>query len=288
MKINFIIFCFLFLSLCPSLQAKPIKITTWNIEWLLSSSDIKNYKIPTDVRIRRPEDYIRLNYYINKLNSDIIALQEIGSIDTAKHIFPPNQYYFFISQDKIAQHPFLAIRKTLPFRIKQNSDLVTLSKVNTNHTLRSAIDLTLYHNKANLRILVVHLKSRCQDKPLTNSKSACADLRKQQIVLQQWIIKRNKEKQPFIILGDFNRILSLHDAFFSSLSPSFPITIPTTGFASPCWGGNYFIDGFILNQQAGQWFIKRSLKVMVYKEKQFKDQLHLSDHCPVSIELSLP
>lgn len=273
------------------LQAKPLKITTWNTEWLLSSSDTKKYEIPTDIQARAPQDFQKLAHYIKKLKSDIFALQEVGSIETVKNIIPQDQYYFFISQDNVAQHPIIAIRKTLPYHIKQNFDLIALSKVDPHHPLRSGVDLTFYNDKISVRLLVIHLKANCQDKVLTIPQPSCKALYKQQIIIKNWIQKRIEENQPFIILGDFNRILSIHDPFFHALTVNQNLFIPTTKLASPCWGGNYFIDGFILDAKAQQWFIKNSLKVMLYEEKDYRDyngQKHLSDHCPVSIQLALP
>lgn len=289
MKIT-LFFCYcLFLPLpflSPSLYARSIKVTTWNTEWLLSLSDRSEYQVPKDVKQRSGQDFVRLAYYINRLDSDIIALQEVGSIETAEQIIPKNQYDFFISQDKVAQHPVLAIRKTVPYHTRQNPDLTALNPMNLSHPLRSGLDITLYDDKTSIRILVIHLKSQCQDQPLTAPPQACHLLKQQQAVLRQWIQDRIKEKQAFIIMGDFNRILSIHDGFFQNLSAS--LILPTNGLASPCWGGNYFIDGFILDPLTGRQVINHSLRVMVYKEKEYEMQTRLSDHCPVSIRISLP
>lgn len=286
-KIILVFYCWFALLTVISLQAKTIQITTWNTEWLLSKSDFAHYKTPTDVQLRNPKDITRLAYYARQLNSDLFALQEVGSIETAQQIIPKDQYRFFTTQDEIPQHPVLAIRKTLPFHMIQNPDLVTLSHAGKTHPLRSGLDLTLYNDHVNIRILVVHLKAQCQDKPLTSSLKACTSLKQQQLALQHWITARVQEHQPFIILGDFNRILSLHDDFFKELSKITPLTIPTTQLASPCWGGNYFFDGFVLDTTLNQSIIPNSLKVLVYQEKNYMLQSNLSDHCPVSIKLDL-
>jgi len=63
---------------------------------------------------------------------------------------------------------------------------------------------------------------------------------------------------------------------------------PTVGLASPCWGGNYFIDHIVLGDQARQWLHPDSLRVMTYREHDPTLQSRLSDHCPVSIGLDMP
>ncbi|MDI2112325.1 endonuclease/exonuclease/phosphatase family protein [Commensalibacter nepenthis] len=291
-KICFCIFYTLLFFTTDAVQAATIKLTTWNIEWLVSEKDIQNTPIPHNVNLRKSDDFGILQRYVIKLHSDIIALQEIGSLETLNSIFPANDYVFFISKDFIAQHTALAVRKNMIEHIEQNTDLTALSTLNESHPLRSGLDVTLYtrgHNS--LRILVLHLKSGCQDYPLThkNLKAACRLLKKQLPILQEWVQKRLEKKQAFIILGDFNRIISPNDFFFQSLSEKMTTpTFPTAYQASPCWGGGYFIDGFILDQNAAQWFIPNSLRVLRYQEQDYAQQNQLSDHCPVSITLSIP
>ncbi|MUH04893.1 endonuclease/exonuclease/phosphatase family protein [Commensalibacter sp. ESL0392] len=270
-----------------TLHARTIKITTWNTEWLLSKSDLDKYEIPSDIQARHSKNFTRLSLYARKLNSDIIALQEVGSVETARRILPEDQYDFYITQDNIAQHPVLAIRKKLSYNIIKNPDLTALSKNDKTHILRSGLDLTLYDHRINIRILVVHLKAHCPERSLYSQQKACNILNQQKIIIQKWIADRIKDKQAFIILGDFNRIVSFNDEFFQSLSTESSLSIPTSQLASPCWGGNYFLDGFILDPILSESIIPNTLKVLVYKEKQYMIHADLSDHCPVSLNLSL-
>ncbi|CAK7192763.1 hypothetical protein COMNV_00971 [Commensalibacter sp. Nvir] len=263
---------------------KPLKLATWNIEWLLSPQDALTYSHPRNIRLRNDKDFNELRFFISKLNADVIALQEIGSIQT---LFPKDQYQFLITTDSTAQHSALAIRKGIFHSFTQWKDFTALSYVGVHHKVRSALDVTLYTQKSSLRLLVLHLKSGCSQNNLNTKKDACEILEKQSHFLAQWIRERFEEKQPFLLLGDFNRVLSQDDRFFKNLS-DFPIFLPTAKQATPCWGGNYFIDGFLLPMEVKRWFIDNSLKVLTFNNKNKNDQIKLSDHCPVSISLDIP
>lgn len=270
-------------------QAKTLKLVTWNVEWLVSYEDTKTTPIPKDIHLRQPESFKQLYHYGEKLQADIVALQEVGSIKTLNKIFPTGQYFYFITKDPIAQHTALAIRNNVFFNIQQNPDLIELNQSKNSRPLRSGLDITLHTKENSLRILIVHLKSGCQDFPLDRPKlkQSCLLLKEQHLILKNWIGKRLKENQAFIILGDFNRIISSHDLFFNKLSDK-NLFYPTAYQANPCWEGNYFIDGFIMDPKAKMWLQPNSLRVMKYTEQGYDEQNKLSDHCPVSVKLSMP
>lgn len=285
---HILLYTLLFLSNTYA-NAKTLKLATWNVEWLVSYKDSQAAPIPKDIRLRQPESFNKLHHYGEKLQADIIALQEVGSIETLTQIFPTEQYLYFITQDPIAQHTALAIRNNIFVDIQQNPDLIELNPSKSARPLRSGLDITLYTKENSLRILVIHLKSGCQDYPLDRPKlkQSCILLKEQQPILQKWIQKRFDEGQAFIILGDFNRIISPNDLFFQKLSDK-NLFYPTAYQANPCWEGNYFIDGFIIDQKAKMWLQPNSLRVMKYTEQGYDEQNQLSDHCPVSIKLSIP
>lgn len=284
-----VFFYALFVLTSTYAQAKNLKLATWNVEWLVSYKDIQITPIPKDIHLRSPEAFKRLRHYGEKLQADIIALQEVGSIETLSKIFPDNQYLYFITKDPIAQHTALAIRNNVFVKIEQNPDLIELNQANNSRPLRSGLDITLYTQTNSLRILVIHLKSGYQDYPLDRPKlkQSCTLLKEQQPILKKWIQKRLDENQAFIILGDFNRIISPNDLFFKTLSDK-NLFYPTAYQANPCWEGNYFIDGFIINSKAKTWLQSNSLRVLKYIERGYNEQNQLSDHCPVSVKLSIP
>jgi hypothetical protein len=78
------------------------------------------------------------------------------------------------------------------------------------------------------------------------------------------------------------------DQVWSALRQAAPMTRATEGRASPCWGGEAFIDHIVLGNAAREWLLPESLRVMTYRETGEMWKQRLSDHCPVSVRLRLP
>jgi exonuclease III len=66
------------------------------------------------------------------------------------------------------------------------------------------------------------------------------------------------------------------------------LTRATEGRASPCWGGEAFIDHIMLGGAAREWLQPDTLRVLTYRETGAEWQQRLSDHCPVSVRLRVP
>jgi endonuclease/exonuclease/phosphatase family metal-dependent hydrolase len=112
-------------------------------------------------------------------------------------------------------------------------------------------------------------------------------------VLADWVAARRREGIAFAILGDFNRaIAGPQDGMEQILGAAAPLTRVTEGFGNPCWAGNRgpqrFIDHIILGGAARQWLVANSLRVSVYAERDRSYRARLSDHCPISVRLTLP
>ena len=79
-----------------------------------------------------------------------------------------------------------------------------------------------------------------------------------------------------------------HDQFWPALQQAAPLTRATEAHASPCWGGESFIDHIILGDTARDWLEPDTLRVLTYRETGEEWKERLSDHCPVSVRLHLP
>lgn len=264
-----------------------LRISTWNLNWLIDKTSQSSRKIPLDVPYRSTRDYKALAIYASRLKSDLIATQEVGSVSVLTRLFPKTTYQILLSNDTTPQHTALVARKQ--FILHRNPDLIDLSIGSSNtHTLRNGLDVTVtfpHTQNKELRILVVHLKTGCWDNSLQSHKRSCYILHQQFAILKHWIQKRAKEKIAFAIIGDFNRRLTLEDPLFLTLSNVTPLDLTTANKSSPCHGGEYFIDHIILGGAAINWEKVHSLHVM--RIPQHAREI-LSDHCPVSITLDIP
>lgn len=280
--IRLLVLLLLFLLPAVAARAEALKIATWNLNWLTLRA-AGDRRLPPDVTPRAPSDFDRLAQYARKLKADVVALEEVDGYAAAARVFPHDAYSIHITHDHVVQRVAIAVRRGLHYDV--NPDLTALRE----RHLRSGADITLHLGTHDLRILAVHLKKGCRGTNLTHARSrACRELSEQVPPLRDWIAARMQEGVPFLILGDFNRWMDGRDTFYGALDSVAPLTRATAGHASPCWGGEAFIDHIILGGPARAWLQPDSLRVMVYQETARTWQDRLSDHCPVSVRLSVP
>lgn len=269
--------------------ARVLKVATWNLEWL-TLRPAGDPGLPPDVKPRTPEDFARLSIYAKILDADVIALEEVDGPAAAARVFPPNLYAFHFTQDHVVQRVGFAIRHGIAFTA--NLDLRGLDPYppDAPEQLRSGADITLHLGTTNLRLLAVHLKTGCWDVPLHERRHACAVLREQLPVIEKWITARMRHGTPFLVLGDFNRVLHPRGRFLTGLDHITPLAVATAGYRNPCWGGHFstFIDQILAGGAARQWLDPASFRVLVYRETAPIWRERLSDHCPLRVELNLP
>ncbi len=272
--------------LLPGLaQAQDLKVATWNLDWLTIRTQEAAH-LPPDVKPRAPEDFDRLARYADQLNADVIAIQEVDGWDAAARLFPRDRYSIHMTRDHVVQRVGIVVRRGLPY--DRNPDVVAINP-NPTRRLRSGADLTLHLAAGDLRILAVHLKTGCQDKPFGRStRRPCIELREQIAPLQAWIADRQQEGVAFLVLGDFNRRMEPPDQFIVALRKAAPLLRATEGRSSPCWGNESFIDHILAGGAARGWVVPDSLRVLTYREQGSDWQDRLSDHCPVSVRLAVP
>jgi endonuclease/exonuclease/phosphatase family metal-dependent hydrolase len=285
MRRLFICLVMLLLPAIPS-RAAALKVTTWNLEWLTARRD-GDPALPADVHPKTASDIALLRQYAVQLDADVVALQEVDGPDIAAALFPPDRYTLVFTNDAVVQRVGVAVRRGIV--VHHNPDLTALDLyADAKFHLRSGLDVTLDVPGGPLRLLAVHLKTGCHfDHLATSPRLQCATLRGQVAVLQRWIAQRRAEGVPFVLLGDFNRVMDAQDDVLASLQAAAPLASITAGRDSPCWGGGHFIDQILAGGPARTWLDPDSLRVLVYREPPGMRE-HLSDHCPVSARFRLP
>ena len=270
-----------------SAEARTLKLTTWNLEWL-TARPAGDAELPQDVTPKQAEDVALLAKYAERVASDVIAIQEVDGPEIAARVFPPDRYVIHMTRDRVVQRVGLVVRRGIDFVV--NPDLVALVPApEARHPLRSGADITLHLPGGFLRILAVHLKTGCREEPLSRShRPSCEVLRQQVPALQGWIAQRRAEGVPFVIMGDFNRWMDGRDQLLAALRQSAPLARATEGFSSPCWGGGGFIDHILAGGAAAAWMQPDSLRVTVYREQGAGWKERLSDHCAVSVSFEIP
>ncbi len=271
------------LSSTPPARARSLKLATWNLEWLTLRPE-GDPSLPDDAKPKQLADIATLAGYARHLDADAVGIEEVDGPAIAARVFPPDRYRIEMTNDAVVQRVGLAIRND--FAVTRNPDLTGLDAAapGAAHRLRSGLDVTIARDGHSLRILVVHLKTGCWDHALQGrGPDACRMLKRQLAVLREWIAARRDEGIGFVLMGDFNRDMPVHDVFLGALQQVAPLALATAGSANPCWGGEAFIDHILAGGPARQWMQPGSLWVLVYRETDPDMKERLSDHCPVSV-----
>jgi endonuclease/exonuclease/phosphatase family metal-dependent hydrolase len=271
----------LILLTAPTPRAAELKIATWNLNWLTT----RGAGLPTDVKPRVAEDFERLHGYARELNADVVAIEEVDNAETARRVFPIDSWSIHMSRDHVRQRVGIAVRRGLSYDV--NPDVTAIALDPLAH-LRGGVDITLKPPSGPLRVLAIHLKRGCQYSAYGSAPSSVCTLMSQFDVLAQWIAARRDESVSFVVLGDFNRDLDKNDPFSRKLGGAAPLRRVTEGYNSPCWGHESFIDHILIGGAARDWVTPNSLRVLTYRETDPTQKEHLSDHCPVSVRLTLP
>lgn len=279
-------------------RPQALRIATWNMEWLLhpetarvariACRDGQRASIPCDVvrsQGRDSADFGRMAAVVRQLDADVIAFQEVENEAVARKVF--RGYGICIAPGPGAQHAGFAVRPTLRFRCQPPLETLTAGGRG-----RPGQQLLLYSSKgAPVELLAVHLKSGCARDPLDSPTPACRLLSEQAAALGEWIAARAAAGTPFMVLGDFNRPAgsTSDDPFWSQLHPeSFLAAASQLPFRNCVFGAPYgeFIDHILVGSSLAAQLHPDGFAQLRYQPDE-AIQFQLSDHCPVSVKISL-
>jgi endonuclease/exonuclease/phosphatase family metal-dependent hydrolase len=303
--------CLLLLVLVFSSAAAPaaprrLTLATWNLEWLVSSQSLAGLRqrclapqrpssLACDVpaqHARNAADFARLARYANRLDADVIALQEVEDERTARAVFAGYDFCFTARSD--LQNVGFAVRRGLPHRC--GADLRALS---LRDSVRRGAELILFPDSPReLWLLAVHLKSGCSRAPLDSYASACRRLSRQIPILETWIDAQASAGRAFAVLGDFNRDLRRENpvaaGMWAELDDGEPATLRLRNAAQGERFGNCvigqtfsgFIDYIVLGGPLVDAVVPGSFRHPGFEAADAR-RYKLSDHCPVAIALHL-
>ncbi len=277
-------------QLTPSEQA--LRVVTWNVEHLASPID-------TGCRPRSGEELAALHSYARNLNADIVALQEVDSIDALALIFPEDEWQLFLSerpdsdsyecrgngQSSTQQKLAFAVRNGLEVVEKVDFEELGLD----NPGLRHGMELTVSTPLGEVQLLNVHLKSGCfvDDYGRADSEE-CEVFARQAPVLDDWIEERERSKKPYMVLGDFNHRLSapynkLTRLITDNSDESVSTLINTTAHLIGChpWYPAPIDHILMGNMQDGALITS----AMAHDFPDMDPDAMLSDHCAVSLTM---
>lgn len=261
-------------------QEDTLRLASWNIAWLAARD--REGAVP-----RSESDYARLRRYAERLDPDVVGLQELEGVAAARRVFDPDRYAFaFAAGGGSTQRAGFAWKRSL--RVTRHPDVAALGLGGRS---RAGADITVHADRGDLRLLSIHLKAGCPGGRLDADDTACRLLAEQGRVLEAWIDARAREGAVFAVLGDFNRRFSSRDAFWTDLDDSDPpeADLLDAGFGRrpPCWNGRYtqYIDHIVLSRTAAGWLVPGSFVQSVYDPADASWEAVLSDHCPIAIRL---
>ncbi len=270
----------------PPADAEPLILAAWNMEHLAEANG-------SGCRPRQDADYVAMRAYIEAVDADVIAFQEVENAAAAARVFVPERYVIVMEERRNApgggcnnnqpgQHLLhqatgFAIRRGLVF--DRNPDFTDLQY--GSDRMRSGVDITLRPAQGPpIRLLSVHLKSRCWTGDPTSSDD-CERLFRQVPELERWIEARAASGESFAILGDINRMLARSgDVVWADWNDGDPDLTLAAGNAEANCDARYseFVDHIVLDRTA-------AARAIAFAEWTYPGH-HLSDHCAIAVALN--
>jgi endonuclease/exonuclease/phosphatase family metal-dependent hydrolase len=193
-------------------NARQLTIATWNVEHLA-------YPINTGCKPRTNEELEQLRMYAQTLNADVVALQEVASLEAVALLFPLEQWQIIMST-RPDNEPYLC-KGSGRLSTQQKVAFAVNKRVNVNKVmsikalglekggLRYGLEIEVESDFGLMSLLNVHLKSGCfVDNLLISDRKACQILSLQAPIIDNWIADKEVQGKPYIVLGDFNHKLS--------------------------------------------------------------------------------
>lgn len=212
------------------------------------------------------------------------------------------------------QYVALAVKRSSGITLTDKKDVVDLGPRDpvTNQSTRWGLDVIITKGGVPLRLLVVHMKSRCNEAPVEepSSNDNCPALSRQLPHLKKWIFEAAQGDPPAIVVGDFNRRFDRESVDVKPTDMWDIITGASTTATTDdvrlshvpknkefkCWptepaSQRFSIDFFVLTPKAQaiadpvsywKWRYGKDIEENTPRSR------WPSDHCPIQLNLKLP
>lgn len=293
--IRTILICFFSVFLWSSDASAELRFATWNIEHLGSPGE--------GCLLRDDSDYLAIRDYLNVLEADVIAFQEVASFDAARRVFPEDRW------DLVLTHrPFKGERPLCWLEIPLTQDEPNrLGDLQTGFAVRKSVSFTVHPTYKEigdtiegkgeepyaadisidvegrvLRLLSVHLHAGC---PVgeEDMSTSCSAIHSQAMHIRRWVDDQQTDAETLILLGDFNRVFRRDDPFWRNALPLgvAQVAVSAEGMEQNCLRRPEFIDHVVIVHPAHFKFFFGQQPLIRFDAKN-----HLiSDHCPVFVDL---
>lgn len=233
-----------------------------------------------------------LKSYGDKMNADIIALQEVDGAQAAARLFDASAFDFHFTARNSRERVGFAYKKGL--NVTTHPDVTSIQH---GDNLRWGADVTLTREDgSSIRMLNVHLKSRCWSTPEGGTPpsfedaGSCETLKKQGESIDEWIEARRAASEAFVVIGDFNHNFSAADMFWKRFwadDTTQDLNSPTFSETSRCYTQfpNY-IEHIAMSPQVWAQVKPGSFEQTTFSNSDLAtNQDILSDHCPMVVEI---
>lgn len=274
-----------------------LRFVTWNIEHLAENNE-------EGCVARNDADYLHLREFASTLDADIVALQEVESAEAVARVFPSNEWDIVMS-DRPSTNPYdcrgsgrpstqqkvgIAIKKGIEYEALDSFKELALG----NPGLRYGVIIRLTGTPEPIDVMAVHLKSGCfVEDYSTSDRSACETFEEQVPLLDNWVEQKVKDDQAFVIMGDFNhRLTSPNNRLWFDLTEMDNQPIEITSNMENIQGCHPRypdpIDHVLLGPNSSSYYVEGSETnhFFSYSGDAMTEDDMLSDHCPVSLQLS--